>query len=98
MPTIRSFPFAFAIAAAAAVSACAAGPGAQVNGVAVPAANAARLSPADFTRLHGAMAPKGERWEEIPWETDLGAARARAAREGKPLLMWVMDGHPLGCT
>lgn len=97
MPSINWFPFFVAIAAAV-VSACAAGPGAQVNGLPVPAAQAARLSPAEFTRLHGAMTPKGERWADIPWETDLGAARARAAREGKPLLMWVMDGHPLGCT
>jgi len=51
-----------------------------------------------FRKLHAEMAPRGERWMEIPWETDLQAARQRAARERKPLLMWVMDGHPLGCT
>jgi hypothetical protein len=56
------------------------------------------LSAPEFTRLHAAIAPHGERWTEIPWETDLGAARQRSARDGKPLLMWVMDGHPLGCT
>jgi len=58
----------------------------------------ATLPEADFRRLHRATAPGAERWAEIPWETDLSAARARAARDGKPLLMWVMDGHPLGCT
>ena len=33
----------------------------------------------------------------IPWETDLWAARIKAAAAGKPLLLWEMDGHPLGC-
>jgi len=25
-------------------------------------------------------------------------AQAAAAREGKPIFIWAMDGHPLGCT
>lgn len=37
-------------------------------------------------------------WLRIPWETCLGPARARAASEDKPLLLWNMDGNPLGCT
>ena len=28
----------------------------------------------------------------------LWQARERAAAEGKPILLWEMDGHPLGCT
>lgn len=51
-----------------------------------------------YRRLHASLRPPVEKWMEIPWETDLAAARERAARERKPLLMWVMDGHPLGCT
>lgn len=38
------------------------------------------------------------RWLEIPWRTDLGIALKDAEREHKPIYMWVMDGHPLGCT
>lgn len=38
------------------------------------------------------------RWREIPWIADLSEARRKAAREGKPILLWEMDGHPLGCT
>jgi hypothetical protein len=72
--------------------------GANLNGVAVPAFSAQTLPAADLEKLHRGVAPGKERWAEIPWETDLAAARARSAREGKPLLMWVMDGHPLGCT
>jgi hypothetical protein len=37
-------------------------------------------------------------WRSLPWMTDLWQARERAARVGKPILLWVMDGHPLGCT
>ena len=39
-----------------------------------------------------------DRWTEIPWRTDLAQARSEAARLGKPLFLWVMDGHPLGFT
>lgn len=42
--------------------------------------------------------PKTERWTEIPWKTELNDARTLAAQAGKPLLLWIMDGHPLGCT
>ena len=39
-----------------------------------------------------------DRWAAIPWMTDLWQARQLAARQGKPILLWEMDGHPLGCT
>ena len=35
---------------------------------------------------------------EIPWRTDLLAARRESNETGKPIFMWVMDGHPLGST
>jgi len=78
-----------------------AAPPAAVLAGAVPAAPgfaAARLEPAEFARLHAAVQPGRERWAEIPWQTDLREARETSARLGKPLFMWVMDGHPLGCT
>jgi hypothetical protein len=42
--------------------------------------------------------PGEDRWADIPWQTDLWQARRQAARQGKPILLWEMDGHPLGCT
>jgi hypothetical protein len=39
-----------------------------------------------------------DRWAIIPWQTDLWQARQLAAKEGKPILLWEMDGHPLGCV
>lgn len=53
-----------------------------------------------FATLQALIKPSAgeDKWVEIPWQTDLWAARRQAAREGKPLLLWEMDGHPLGCT
>lgn len=39
-----------------------------------------------------------EKWLTIPWRTDLWTARADAQREGKPMFLWIMNGHPMGCT
>jgi hypothetical protein len=64
----------------------------------VSSASVKTLSVTDFERLHRFVQPKAERWAEIPWQTDLMEARRKAAAEKKPILMWIMDGHPLGCT
>jgi len=37
-------------------------------------------------------------WEKIPWRIDLWEARREAAEQGKPIYLWEMDGHPLGCV
>ena len=42
--------------------------------------------------------PKEDRWATIAWRTSLWEARQEAAKAGKPILLWEMDGHPLGCT
>ncbi len=55
---------------------------------------------AEFEQLHSLIKPKASegKWLEIPWLTSLWEARRKAASEGKPILLWEMDGHPLGCT
>ncbi len=53
----------------------------------------------DFDEAHRALLPdKKEKWQTIPWRTGLLEARDLAIREGKPLFLWSMNGHPLGCT
>ena len=44
--------------------------------------------------LHRMIRPQpGEaKWAAIPWETNLQAARERAAREDKPLFLWRAGG------
>ena len=65
-----------------------------------PAAPAAEpLGPDNFARHLAAIkpGPQEARWLQIPWQTSLAAARQKAAAAGKPILLWEMDGHPLGC-
>jgi hypothetical protein len=45
-----------------------------------------------------APAKSEQAWLQIPWETDLAAARRKAVAQNKPVFLWEMDGHPLGCT
>jgi hypothetical protein len=52
----------------------------------------------DFDKLHSELCPKKtEKWLTIPWKVRLLEARDLAAKEGKPLFIWSMNGHPLGC-
>lgn len=37
-------------------------------------------------------------WLQIGWRTDLWEARREAAKSKKPIYLWEMDGHPLGCV
>ena len=39
-----------------------------------------------------------ERWLGVPWEINIMEARLRSQKTGKPLFIWVMDGHVLGST
>ena len=42
--------------------------------------------------------PEEVRWTDIGWETDLWAARRRAAAVNRPMFIWAMNGNPLGCV
>jgi hypothetical protein len=42
--------------------------------------------------------PDEVKWQSIPWQTDLWAARRLAIQEHKPIFAWMMNGSPLGCT
>ena len=58
-------------------------------------------SPTDtMTRLRQWIEADAEElsWERIPWLEAFGPGIVAAHKEQKPLLLWVMNGHPLGCT
>lgn len=38
------------------------------------------------------------KWMQIPWLATFGEGIAEAAKSDKPVLLWTMNGHPLGCT
>ena len=59
----------------------------------------ADLTAADFEHLmKEVQTPADAVWRSIPWKTSLLEAQRIAARDRKPLFIWAMDGHPLGCT
>jgi hypothetical protein len=53
-----------------------------------------------FDKLREIIKPEAaeQKWATIHWRTDLWESRRVAAEQGKPILLWEMDGHPLGCT
>ena len=53
----------------------------------------------DLDSLKKLIKPRVEetKWEEIPWMVDLWDARKKAAQTGKPIMLWEMDGNPMGC-
>ncbi|QEL16187.1 hypothetical protein [Limnoglobus roseus] len=57
------------------------------------------MSEREFLAVLAAVRPaRGEDvFADIPWHTSLWEARQQAASDGKPILLWEMDGHPLGC-
>ncbi len=42
--------------------------------------------------------PEELAWRTIPWRSNLQTGLVDAAAAGKPVLLWLMNGHPLGCT
>jgi hypothetical protein len=62
-------------------------------------ARAGELTMNEFEVLHRQLqVPPDKPWRTIPWKTALLDAQQTAARQGKPIFIWAMDGHPLGCT
>lgn len=52
-----------------------------------------------FADLQRELTPAADApWRTIPWRIDLLLAQREAAAQHKPLFLWAMDGHPLGCT
>ena len=63
---------------------------------AVPAAEPKVIAEKDFDVLLQLIKPgPGEsRWQEINWFTSIHDARAKAAADGKPILLWSGGGAP----
>jgi len=60
---------------------------------------AADLTTTAFTQFKKeCKASFNEPWRTIPWKISLLEAQRVAAKEKKPIFIWAMDGHPLGCT
>ena len=58
------------------------------------------LAEANYSDIREAilLRPSEERWREIPWRPSLAAALDEARKKDKPILLWMMNGHPCGMT
>lgn len=65
----------------------------------VPRIEPAGLSAEDAAMVRSVVPPTAgeDSFAAIPWQVNLWDARRLAAAEGKPIFLWEMDGHPLGC-
>ncbi len=64
-----------------------------------PLASAQEWDDTEFAKLNKSVCQEpDETWRTIPWKTDLLEAQRTAVAESKPIFIWAMDGHPLGCT
>src|SRR5262245_56165474 len=54
-------------------------------------------SPAELAKLATVIKPSAaaNKWQQIPWLTDLSEARKLAAEEKRPLFLWTVFGEPL---
>jgi uncharacterized protein YceK len=66
----------------------------------VPSAPSARLDDDDLEAWSRYLAPRGSElaWESLPWLSSYSDGVLAAQEQRRPLLLWVMNGHPLGCT
>ena len=57
------------------------------------------VPPGRFEKLHRLIRlhEAEQKWEQVPWLAELWEARQRAAAQGKPILLWEMDGSPMAC-
>jgi hypothetical protein len=70
-------------------------PCALADGTAAPP-----LTDATFEALRDAILPSAEEraFEAVGWRPSFGEAVREAREQGRPVLLWAMNGHPLGCT
>ena len=70
-----------------------------VIGPAVSGSDPDSITEKEFEKLHAEIdTPKDSPWRSIPWKISLLEAQNEAAKTNKPIFIWAMDGHPLGCT
>ena len=62
--------------------------------------NEIELREADLDKWRDLISPTADElaFERITWSPSLGEGLERASVEQKPLLLWMMNGHPLGRT
>lgn len=88
-----------------------AGPGPTASALVSPALQKSRAAKSDapesqtpdrknFTAWADFIRPNSEelKFESIGWRNQFWPAVQEAKKLGRPILLWTMNGHPLGCT
>ena len=59
-----------------------------------------KLAEGNFSNVRDAILarPPKELWIDIPWRPNLAEAIGEAREKDKPILLWMMNGHPCGMT
>ena len=54
----------------------------------------------NFTKIRDLVMPKPAEiaWRDIPWRATYWDAVCDAQKEDKPIMLFAMNGHPMGCT
>ena len=88
-----------ACATAEGEASCPADSGPNVRAVGVPEL-VSNLDESNFGAWRTFIEPGDEEraWETIDWQPSFAAGLLAADAAGRPLLVWAMNGHPLGCT
>jgi hypothetical protein len=68
--------------------------------MALAAPGAPELSDKNYDETRRLVLPTKEEvaYREIPWKAALWDAVVEARDTERPILLWAMNGHPLGCT
>ncbi len=58
------------------------------------------INDSNYARYRDMILPKAAEtgFEDIGWRASLWQGVLDAQKEDKPILLWAMNGHPLGCT
>ena len=64
------------------------------------AQQAPKLTERSYEKLRDYVLPdaREEAWRKIDWKSTFWDAVIEAQKEEKPILLWAMNGHPLGHT
>ena len=58
------------------------------------------LTDANFDKLRDQIVPTRDelKWRSIPWQPTVWDALVVAQKQEKPILLYAMNGNPLGCV
>ena len=58
------------------------------------------LTDANYTELRDQVHPTADElaWQKIPWRASVWDGIVEGQKSDRPILLWILNGHPLACT